>query len=117
MPSACQHRFSIPGTRRAADRDDRGEGAGDQRIVGRSGLRPHRYPDSHVLSGTRVPTQGLLLFGRGSGRIASPAQRERPPTAGRRVRVRPGLNDPPLTFLGANSMNRRGPVAYLDMLR
>ena len=26
---------------------------------------------SHVLSGTSVPTQGLLLFGRGSGRIAS----------------------------------------------
>ena len=50
----------------------------------------HRYPDlcSQVLSGTRVPTQELPFFGRGSGRIASPAQRERPPTEGRRERVR-----------------------------
>ena len=49
----------------------------------------HRYPDlcSQVLSGTRVPTQELPFFGRGSGRIASPAQRERPPTEGRRERV------------------------------
>ena len=48
----------------------------------------HRCPDpcSHAVSGTRVPTQGLPFFGRGGGRIASPAQRERPPTEGRRVR-------------------------------
>jgi hypothetical protein len=36
---------------------------------------------------TRVSRQGLLFFGRGSGHIASPAQRERPPTEGRRVRA------------------------------
>jgi hypothetical protein len=36
----------------------------------------HRYPNfcSHFWSVTRVSTQGLLFFGRGSGRIASPAQ-------------------------------------------
>ena len=44
----------------------------------------HRYPDlcSQVLSGTRVPTQGLPFFGRGSGRIASPAS-----AGGRRPKV------------------------------
>jgi hypothetical protein len=37
----------------------------------------HRYPNlgSHFWSVTRVSTQGLLFFGRGSGRIASPAAR------------------------------------------
>ena len=53
---------------------------------GRRLRRPDHDPGSHVLSRTRVAT--LLLFGRGSGRIVSPAQRERPPAAGRRVRVR-----------------------------
>ena len=49
----------------------------------------HRYPNlcSHFWSVTGVSTQGLLFFGRGSGRIASPAQRERPPAEGRRVRA------------------------------
>jgi hypothetical protein len=73
----------------------------------RAGLAPpspsppsaHRCPDlcSQVLSGTRVPTQGLPFFGRGSGRIASPAQRERPPTEGRRERVRSRRPGAPLT--------------------
>jgi hypothetical protein len=49
--------------------------------------RPHPNLCSHFWSATRVSTQGPLLFGRGSGRIASPAQRERPPTEGRRVRA------------------------------
>jgi hypothetical protein len=51
--------------------------------------RARHYPNlcSHFWSATRVSTQGLLVFGRGSGRIASPAQRERPPTEGRRVRA------------------------------
>jgi hypothetical protein len=40
----------------------------------RAGLAS-RHRDSH-------------FFGCGSGRVASPAQRERPPTEGRRVRVR-----------------------------
>jgi hypothetical protein len=49
----------------------------------------HHYPDlcSHFWSVTRVLSQGLLFFGRSSGHIASPAQRERPPTEGRRVRA------------------------------
>jgi hypothetical protein len=34
-------------------------------------------------------SEGLPVFGRNSGRIASPAQRERSPTEGRRVRGRP----------------------------
>ena len=52
-------------------------------------LYAHPYPNlcSHFWSVTRVSTQGLLFFGRGSGRIASPAQRERPTTEGRRVRA------------------------------
>jgi hypothetical protein len=76
---------------------DRGEGVRALSVKPRSMpmlpiLSPtaHGYPDlcSQVLSGTRAPTQGLPFFGRSSGRIASPAQRERPPTEGRRERVR-----------------------------
>jgi hypothetical protein len=37
----------------------------------------------------------LLFFGRGSGRIPSPAQRERQPTEGRRVRVSPHVAQTP----------------------
>ena len=52
-------------------------------------LYAHPYPNlcSHFWSVTRVSTQALLFFGRGSGRIASPAQRERTTTEGRRVRA------------------------------
>ena len=76
---------------------DRGEGVTALSVKPRSMpmlriLSPtaHGYPDlrSQVVSGTRIPRQGLPFFGRSSGRIASPAQRERPPTEGRRERVR-----------------------------
>ena len=39
--------------------------------------------------------RGAKRFGRGSGRIASPAQRERPPTEGRRVRESAHVAQPP----------------------
>jgi hypothetical protein len=92
-PTQAAIRWSLPLTRPLTLADLRWTGGslthvGQPRKHGAQAVKQSQQSQDLRLWG-EVEDQHALQRGRGSGRIASPAERERPPTEGRRVRGRP----------------------------